>query len=265
MRKIVLIIAAIAALVSAGIAVAHESDSKSVKSVSATFTATGASVVKTATCTGTDGTYATTKATYTGMAISTEPSLNGPVTVKTESVVNTTTDVGTVSGRLRIEGAGGKLTEAEFGAVYSKANLAGLAAGHSGDHVQLLGNLSAGFTAAGGFTNGKLGGATTGGDAVLVTPGGCQPAATPKADRIDVHGAVSAVSTSSITAAGVTCAIPTELQSDVAKLALASGSQVELTCTVAGGTNTLVKVAPRGKESEKGSKEHSHKEQSHKR
>src|ERR1700716_97406 len=104
MRKIVLITAALAALVSAGIAVAHESDSKSVKSVSATFTATpGTSVVKTSTCTGTDGTYATARAPYTGTAGSTEPSLNGPVTIKTESLVNTTTDVGTVSGRLRID------------------------------------------------------------------------------------------------------------------------------------------------------------------
>jgi hypothetical protein len=257
MRKIILITALSAALVGAGLAVAHGSQSKSVKAVSATFTATSASVVKTSTCTGADGSYASTKATYTGVAVSTEPSLNGPITIKTEALVNTTTNVGTVSGRLNIDVTGGKKTEAGFAAVYSNGNIAGLASGHTDDHGSLLGNLSSAFTAAGGFTGGKLGGATSGGDAVLVTRGGCEPVPAPKPDKIEVHGAVTAIAASSISAAGVTCTIPTDLQPAVAKLALAVGSQVEMTCTVAGGTNTLTKISSRGHES-------SHKESSHK-
>ena len=74
MRKLVWITIAVAALAGAGLAVAHGFDSKSVKSVSATFTATTAGNVRTSTCTGSDGhTYATTKATFTGTATSSEP------------------------------------------------------------------------------------------------------------------------------------------------------------------------------------------------
>ena len=253
MRKLVWITAAIAALAGAGMAVAHQIDSKSIKSVSATFTAATASVVKTSTCTGTDGTYATTRATYTGTATSSEPTLNGPVSIDTESLVNTTTNVGVVSGKISF-GSGDNGNNTRFAAVYSNGNIAGLATGRGGeDHGngngsggQLLANLSAAFSTTGGFTNGKLGGGTSGGDAVLVLSGGCQPAATPKPDTISVQGAVSTVSATSITAAGVTCVIPPELTATVAALALVSGSQVEMTCTAAAGVNTLSRISAGG-------------------
>ena len=246
MRKLVWITAAIAALAGAGMAVAHGLDSKSVKSVSATFTATTASVVKTSTCTGTDGTYATTDATYTGTSISSEPSLNGSISIDTESLLNTTTNIGVVSGKIRFGSGHGNDTQ--FEAVYSPSgNIAGLATGHTQDPgTQLIANLSAAFSATGGFTSGKLGGATTGGDAVEVLRGGCKPVPAPKPDTIDVHGAVSAVSTTSITAAGVTCGIPTELQAAVTALALANGSQVQMTCTAVAGVNTLSRISTPG-------------------
>jgi hypothetical protein len=247
MRKLVWITAAIAALAGAGMAVAHQVDSKSVKPVSATFTATTPSVVRTSTCTGPDGTYTTTRATYTGTATSSEPTLNGPISIDTQSLLNTTTNVGAVSGKITI-GSGGGSTH--FAAVYSNGNVAGLATGNGGDEHwqgnQLLANLSAGFTTAGGFTNGKLGGGTTGGDAVQILPGGCQPTPTPKPDTIQVHGAVTGVTATTISAAGVTCTIPTTLSATVTGLALTTGSQIEMTCTVAAGVNTLAHISAGG-------------------
>jgi hypothetical protein len=41
--------------------------------------------------------------------------------------------------------------------------------------MQVLANLSADFSSAGGFTNGKLGGGTAGGSAVELGPGKCAP------------------------------------------------------------------------------------------
>jgi hypothetical protein len=244
MRKIVWITAAIAALVGAGVAVAHQIDTKSITQVSATFTATTPSVVKTSTCTGSDGTYTKTDATYTGTSTSTDPNLNGSISIDTDSLLNTTTNVGTVTGRIRF--GSGNDNGTQFTAVYSTGNIAGLATGREGggdSGTQLVANLSAAFSTTGGFSSGKLGGGTTGGNAVELSQGGCKPAPAPQPDTIEVRGAVSAVSSTSITAAGVTCTIPTNLTSQVASLNLTNGSQVDMTCTAASGTNTLSKIS----------------------
>jgi hypothetical protein len=250
MRKVVLITAAIVALVGAGIAAAWDgSDSKAVKSVDATFTATSASVVKTSTCTGADGTYALTKASYTGTATSSEPTLNGPISLDTQSVVNTTTGFGTLSANVQI-GTHPNATSAQFDAVVSGGNAVGLANGQAqGPHNQLLANVSAAYSATGGFTNGFIGHGASGGDGVEVAPGGCKPVPAPKPDRIEVHGSVSTISATSITAAGVTCGIPTSLAASVAALNLVattsttSGTQVDMTCTASGGVTTLAKIS----------------------
>jgi hypothetical protein len=244
MRKLVLISIAAAALAGAGMAIAHGFDTKSVQAVSATFTATTASVVKTTTCTGSNGhTYATTRATYTGATSgATDPSLNGAITLDTNSLVDTTSGDGTVSGHLRIAASGGN-TDAGFDAVLHGGTLAGLTEGRAdSNHSQLIANISGAFTAAGGFTTGAIGGGTAAGYAVELSSGGCKPTPQPKPETIDVHGAVTNVAATTISAAGVTCNIPTNLQSYVAGLHLANGDRVEMTCTASGGTNTLVKV-----------------------
>ena len=116
-----------------------------------------------------------------------------------------------------------------------------------------MANLSADWSAAGGFANGKLGG-TSGGDAVELSSGGCKPSDSSKPETVDVHGAVTAVSSSSVSAAGVTCTVPTTLQSTVASLHV--GDRVELRCTASGGTNTLVEVD--GKHDGKHNGKHEH-------
>jgi hypothetical protein len=241
MRRLIWIAVGALVLVGAGIAVAHGNNGKSIKQVSATFAAATAKNVRTNTCTATDGTYATTRADYTGTATSSEATLNGTASVSAESVINTTTGFGTIGGRIRIDTADGKHTVAQFDAVYSNGHIAGLAEGRGSEHSwnKLVANLSADYTAAGGFLNGKLGG-TTGGDAVLVSSGGCKESSSSKPETIEVHGAITAASATSITVAGVTCTVPASLSAVVAALHVTD--RVELKCTVAGGVNTLAHV-----------------------
>lgn len=242
MRRLMLTAASVLALVGAGIAVAHGVQSKSVKQVSATFTAATAGNVRTQTCTGSDGSYAKTDGTWTGASTSSEPTLNGNATISADAIVNTTTGNGTVSGRIRIDTSDGHHTSATFDSVLdNNTHIVGLAEGRNDDQgSKLLANLSANWSASGGFSNGKLGGPADGGYAVLVAQGGCQPQPAPKPETINVHGAITAVSSTSISAAGVTCVVPSTLSSTVGSLQV--GNRVDMTCEAANGTSTLEKV-----------------------
>jgi hypothetical protein len=237
-----LVAAAVVALTAASFAVAHGFDgAKTVKAVTGTFTATTASRVETRTCTTSDGkTLVITSGKYTGTA-SGDADLTGPATLEARSTINTTDNVGVVSGALRIDAAsGGEGAKARFDAVYQSGHIAGLASGyaHEEPRVKLLANLSADFTAAGGFANGKLGG-TTGGAAVELGPGKCERSQNVK-ENTQASGTVTAVSSTSITVAGLTCAVPADLQSTVAGLTV--GSRAEIRCSLVNGVNTLVKA-----------------------
>jgi hypothetical protein len=178
MRKYLILTVGVLALATAGIAVGQGLKStKAAKAVAGTFTATTASHVETKTCTTTDGkTLVTSHGRYTGLSTG-DPDLTGPITLDVRSVVNTTDDVGTAEGKLKVDVASGKDTVAHYVGVYDNDGLAGFADGHAHDPgVKLLANLSADFSTAGGFTNGKLGGGTTGGSAVELGPGKCAPA-----------------------------------------------------------------------------------------
>jgi hypothetical protein len=240
-RTLVLASTVAAALSASGFAVAHGIDgARSARSVTATFTATAASKVETVTCTTSEGkTLVRTSGTYTGTA-SGDPDLTGPVTLQARSTINTSDNVGVVSGNLRIDVASGADTRGQFDAVYQSGQIAGLVTGEAHDpRAKLLANLSSGFTAAAGFTAGKLGG-TSGGGAVELGPGRCEPAVTPRQSS-RAEGSVSAVSATSITVAGLTCSVPTELQSSAARVAV--GMRVEIRCSLVNGANALVKVS----------------------
>jgi hypothetical protein len=239
-RTFMLVAAAVVALTAAGYAVAHGFDgAKTVKAVTGTFTATTASRVETRTCTTSDGkTLVITNGKYTGTS-SGDADLTGPATLEARSTINTTDAVGVVSGALRIDTASGEDAKARFDAVYQSGHIAGLASGyaHEDPRVKLLANLSADFTAAGGFANGKLGG-TTGGAAVELGPGKCERSQKVK-ENTQASGTVTAVSSTSITVAGLTCAVPADLQSVVAGLTV--GARAEIRCSLVNGVNTLVK------------------------
>lgn len=243
MKRTYTFVAAVAvALAATGYAVANGFDGgKAAKAVTGAFAATTASRVETRTCTTSEGkTLVSTSGTYTGTA-SGDADLTGPATLQARSTMNTTDGVGVVSGSLRIDTASSGDTKARFDAVYQSGRIAGLASGNAGSEprVKLLANLSADFTAAGGFANGKLGG-TTGGAAIELGPGKCEPSRNVK-ETTQASGTVTAVSSSSITVAGLTCAVPADLQSAVAGLTV--GARAEIRCSPVGGVNTLVKAS----------------------
>src|SRR5262245_51932718 len=176
MRKMMLAAVGLVALAASSLAVAAglHNNARSVKAVAGTFTAAGSST-RTSTCTTDDGkAIAVTNASYSGTALG-DPDLAGAIKIDAHSLINTTDDVGRVSGRLKIDVASGRDTVAAFDAIYDHGKLAGLAVGHAHDPgVRLLANLSAGFTAAGGFTDGKIGGGTAGGSAIELGPAKCK-------------------------------------------------------------------------------------------
>jgi hypothetical protein len=241
MRKWTFTAVVLVALVAASYAVANGSEgAKSAKAVAATFAATGTST-SSRTCTTTDGkTIVVTDGKYTGVAAG-DPDLTGPITLRAKSVVNTTDNVGTVEGRLTIDAAG-KNTEAGYSAVYDHGAIAGLAVGKSHEaNGKLVANLSATFSAASGFTGGKLGGGTTGGSAVEVGPGSCKTSGT-TSEKSEAHGTISALSTSSITVAGLTCAVPADKSADV-NAKFKTGDTAEIHCSLVSGTNTLTSIS----------------------
>ncbi|HEX6788938.1 MAG TPA: hypothetical protein VF091_06820 [Gaiellaceae bacterium] len=235
-RTLTLAALVVTALSAASIAVARGlDDSKNARSVTGTFTATTASHLNTRTCTTPDNkALVVTDGTYTGTA-SGDPDLTGNATLHAHSVINTTDGVGRVTGTLRID-VSGRDTQAQFDSVYSGGSIAGLAVGHAHDPAaRLVANVSAGFTGTGGFTDGKLGG-SSGGAAVELTPGTCRPMRTIK-EHSAARGTVSANTGSSITVAGLMCAVPSALQAKVGKFP--TGSRAEIRCTLVSGTNTL--------------------------
>jgi hypothetical protein len=245
MRKLTFATVALVALVATSIAVAHGIEgAKVAKKVAGTFTATSAQT-STRTCTTQDGkSLSITDGKYTGTA-SGDPDLTGNITIRARSVINTTDNVGTVDGSFKIDVANGKDTQAAYSAVYDGGSLAGLAGGRAHDsNGRLLANMSATFAAATGFTNGKIGGGTAGGSAVEVGPGSCKSTA-PTKEHSEARGTISAISASSITVAGLTCAIPSDKSADV-NSKYKQNDVVSIRCELQNGTNTLTAIGGKG-------------------
>ena len=243
MRRLLLVAAAIAALTAASVAVAEGIEgAKTAKSIAGTFSATSANV-STRTCTTSDGkSLSITLARYTGQSTG-DPDLTGPIVLRARSVINTTDNVGVVEGALRIDVASGRDTYATYATVYDHGNVAGLAIGRAHDpSARLVANMSAGFSANGGFTGGKFGGGTSAGSAVELGPGRCGTKA--PAEKSEARGTISALSSSSLTVAGLTCAIPSD-KSAAVNSHFKVGDRAEIHCALMNGTNTLTKIEQR--------------------
>jgi hypothetical protein len=244
MRKLTLAAVVLVALVATSYAVANGSEgARSAKAVAATFTATGTST-SSRTCTTTDGkTIVVTDGKYTGVAAG-DADLSGAITLRARSVINTTDNVGTVDGRLAID-ASGKTTDASYSAVYDHGSIVGLAAGKAREsRAKLLANLSATFSAASGFTAGKLGGGSAGGSAILLSTGGCKSSAS-SSEKSEARGTISALSTASVTVAGLTCAIPSSISAEV-NAKFKTADSVTIKCSLVSGANTLTKISKKG-------------------
>jgi hypothetical protein len=142
-----------------------------------------------------------------------DPDLAGPIVLRARSVINTTDGVGVVDGWLRINVASGRDTTAHYSAVYDHGNIAGLANGRAHDpSARLVANLSAGFSAAGGFTSGEARGRH---QRRLGRRDRRVSALRLRSRRRAGRGTITALDAGSITVAGLTCAIPGDKSADV--------------------------------------------------
>ncbi|MGN6798544.1 MAG: hypothetical protein ACTHKS_10365 [Gaiellaceae bacterium] len=244
MRKVVLTVAGLAALVTTSVAVAHGIEgAKTAKAVAATFSAS-AGTTTSRTCTTTDGKSITvTDGKYTGTALG-DADLAGAITLRVRSIVNTTDKVGTVNGAYRID-VSGRDTFGAFSTVYDGGAIAGFTTARAHDPgTRVVGNLSATFDPAAGFTGGKIGGGTAGGSAVELGRGSCKPAQQQQ-EHSAARGAISALSTASVTVAGLTCNLPSSKSTDI-NAKFKTGDNVEIRCDFANGQNTLTRIEKRG-------------------
>lgn len=247
MKKLALAAVWAAELALAGVAVAHGiGGTKGVSAVSATFSAAPAGAVDTRACTTAAGkAIAITRGTYAGTAAG-SADLAGQVTIAAESTIDTTDGIGVVSGTLAIAGPAGR-TRSRFTAVYDRGSIVGTLSGRGASKgAQLLGNLSAGFTATGGFASGKIGGGTAAGSAVELAAGGCSPVPSPHAGGSTAEGTLTAVTAASVTVGRLTCAVPPTLAMHVAA-GFHVGARVQIRCAPAAGTMTLVSIEGKGR------------------
>jgi hypothetical protein len=163
-----------AALATAGIAMAVR-DSGGVVGVSAMFDATTVvtSVQKTCAVNGGD-TYTYTEAVYTGTSSSADPRLNGPITIKAQSMTDDTSGIGAVTGEYTINGANGA---GSFGRIEASLYSGGMSGAVRGHAFQPWGELFAGlngtFSANLGFSNAGIGTSGNASTGVLLQHGAC--------------------------------------------------------------------------------------------
>jgi hypothetical protein len=170
LRKPLAVLAATAFLLgAAGLALARGGAPNSLAPVTATFDATTVSHLRSSTCTGEDGSYTRTRATFTGTATGDDARWDGKLTVRALSVYNSDTNLGYVVGRYRVATELGP-TVGWFQAVNTNGTLTGFTDAFArGGKAWVLGSLSATFDPAAGFSNGQLGTGTSNGAAVLAS------------------------------------------------------------------------------------------------
>jgi len=182
LRKPLAVVAVTAFLLAAaGLALARGGGPNSLQAASATFEAATVSKLKSSTCTGADGSYTRTRATYTGTATSDDARLNGKLMVRALSVYNADTNLGYVMGRYVVANESGR-TLGWFQAVDTRGSLTGFTNGFSRNpRAWMLGSLSASFDPAAGFSNGQLGTGSSDGAAVFAS-GRCGDTPAPGGD-----------------------------------------------------------------------------------
>jgi hypothetical protein len=162
MRRSILALVTLVALLAAGAALAHKLQATGTNRAAATFTATPTAQTRTTTCTGPDGAYTITRGVYTGTSVGgTVPGgtqLTGNITVRTFSVVNTTKAIGWTKGAVVIRDAttGTTKARASLVGVNTGPKLDGLTIGAVRGAGKLIANFSATASATGTVT-GELG------------------------------------------------------------------------------------------------------------
>lgn len=249
MKRLVLAVASLAVLVTAGTAVA-KLKAGDVTPVSATLTATTPSNVQTRTVTCGSDTFEITTGRWAGTAVSTTPDLAGPVELRLKSVYNVTKKLGWVEGKLKIAAADDR-THAKVSGVNTDGKLDAWVRGKAGKGDGILfGSLSGSFSTSGGLTDGAIGTGAGANAAIVAKRTSCKAdEKTRPSVRLLVKGEVDSVSSSSISvkpkdgSATQTCAVTDE--DDVEKVE--KGDTVLITCVQVAGTWQLVKVKKKGR------------------
>lgn len=172
-RIAALVLLASAALAAAGVAAAHSRRSQSTQAAAATFAAGSVSHDRSTTCTGGDGTYRETVATYEGTSSSGDSRLSGSLAIRAHSVVDTTTGLGWVEGSFRVRGTDGGVHGTLRAAVAGGKAVGTVAGAAGGPQGKLVASLSATFAQDGGFGSGTLGAGSSGGAGVVFQRGTC--------------------------------------------------------------------------------------------
>jgi hypothetical protein len=247
MKKTILVVAGLAALVASSVAVAHLKNGN-VSAVSATLSAPTTAHLTTRTLTCAGQTIEISNGRYTGTSTSTTPDLAGPVELRVHSVYNTTTKLGWVDGTLKIRASDNR-SNARFTAVNSDGKLDGWLRGTAGHRDGILfGSISGSFTKSGGLTDGQVGTGSGANTAVLAKRADCTASETTRPSvHLLVRGQVDAVSASSISvkpsdgSATQTCSVKDD--DDVERIE--KGDRVEMTCVQVSGAWVLAKVRER--------------------
>ena len=246
MRKSIVAVAALVALVASSVAVAHLK-SGDVTAVSATLSATTPANVQTRTYTCAGQTFEVTTGRWTGLSTSTTPDLNGPVELHVKSVYNSTKKLGWVDGKLKIRGTDDRST-AGFSAVNTDGKLDGWLRGNAGHRDGIIfGSLTGSFSKTGGLTDGQLGTGTGANTAVLAKRADCNPSETVRPSvRLTVRGSVESITDLLI---AVKPADGSALQSctigERKPEHIVVGDKVEMTCLQREGKFVLEKVRER--------------------
>jgi hypothetical protein len=142
--------------------------------VKATFSAGAVSNSQSQTCTAANNdAIQVTDAKFTGMSTSTDANLTGTFTIFAQSVYDSTTNAGTVTGFVTIAGTNGAGFEGRLVTVNASGQLQGLLVGEENHTGALVGNVSSAFSTTAGFTNGMIGqGAST--NTAIVATSSCQ-------------------------------------------------------------------------------------------
>lgn len=167
-----------AVLAAGGVAAAAAGDhSPKTQSAAATFNAAPTSKSKTRTCTGSDGSYNETRGVYSGTSTG-DPRLTGNIVIRTRTLVNTTTGLGTTTGRVFLNSNGRRTAVAGLQAVNTQSGrLQGFVAGKvrdtSSGKTGLYANFSAAFNSDGTALTGELGGNAPATDSAVFQRGSC--------------------------------------------------------------------------------------------
>lgn len=245
-RTLIIALGTAAALATAAVAVAVTTTA-GVSSTTATFTAARVdSDVRS--CTGDGKTYEITNGRYVGTIDFADPNsdLDGPVQIRARTVLNKTDGVGYVEGSFRIKDDDRRGHGSLVGTLDGNGNVDGFVQGRvNRRYAVLLGGLSAKFSSAGGFTEGKLGNGTTSLPAVLVGRPCHDSKPAGIAVRLTVKGKVSKLDTSiTVDPRDATPAQSCEIKAGTSPSTegIAVGTEVEIGCGLVDGKMTLLKL-----------------------